>query len=274
MKKDYVAVTAADAASDEAEFVERFWTRQWQERAAPTDTARLARTPKYRLIRPYLDALPRGSAVLDGGCGLGLWTVFLTDQGLAVTGLDISQATIARLKALLPGYDFVCGDVRHTGLPDAAFDAYFSWGTFEHFERGLGECIAEAWRVLKPGGLLMITVPFQNLWHTLRDLRPLHRWDPSYDPRAGYARRHRFYQWRLTRPELERELALHGFRVLRVVPVSKRGGVSAWLDAHARLFPRSTWRFKVARRLLTALAPGAWLAHMLLAVARKAETPP
>jgi SAM-dependent methyltransferase len=273
MKRDYVVVSADDASADESLFIERFWTRQWEGKAELRKLELITRGYKYRLVKPFLDTLPPGGRILDGGCGLGMWTVFLTNRGAAVTGLDISQATIGRLKELLRGYDFVCGDIRQTGFPDASFDAYVSWGTFEHFESGLGECIVEAWRVLKPGGLLIITVPFQNMWHILRDLRAPRRWDRTYDPRLGYRRRQRFYQWHLTRPELQRELELRGFRVLQITPLNKKEGVTHWLEARPRLFRKGTVLFSAARRLLSATLPASYIAHMILAVARKVEAP-
>src|SRR5581483_1776668 len=102
MRKDYLAVSADDARADESAFLDRFWTSQWDGRAARPAAAAVTRRNEYRIIRPLLDTLPAGSRVLDGGCGLGEWTVFLTDRGARVTGLDISQRTVARLKALLP----------------------------------------------------------------------------------------------------------------------------------------------------------------------------
>ena len=53
-------------------------------------------------MHSVLSQLPRGSLILDGGCGMGEWTVFLAQQGFDVTGLDISEATIARLGTWFP----------------------------------------------------------------------------------------------------------------------------------------------------------------------------
>jgi SAM-dependent methyltransferase len=108
------------------------------------------------------------------------------------------------------------GDIRSTGFPDATFDAYFSWGVFEHFESGLQDCVREAFRIVKPGGLLFVSVPLDNLRHAI--LGSLAR------PRQAEDRL-RFYQWRLTRAELARELGIGGFEVLDVQPINKRQGV-------------------------------------------------
>ena len=68
-----------------------------------------------------------------------------------------SAMTVDRLNEFFPGTLFTCGDIRATGFPDGHFDAYTSWGTFEHFEEGMGRCFREAVRILKPGGLLSVS---------------------------------------------------------------------------------------------------------------------
>jgi ubiquinone/menaquinone biosynthesis C-methylase UbiE len=159
VRKDYVSIEAGAGALDEAAFVERFWTEQWRDRSGPPDSAAVGRRDEYRIMRQYLGALPPGSRLLDGGCGTGEWTVFLSQQGFHVVGADISRETIVRLQQWFPDLEFVHMDLRQTSFADAAFDAYFSWGTFEHFESGLGACLSEAHRIVKPGGWLFVSVP-------------------------------------------------------------------------------------------------------------------
>jgi SAM-dependent methyltransferase len=170
-------------------------------------------------MRPFLDRLAPASRILDGGCGMGEWTAFLANRGFTLVGVDISEHTVRRLKEWFPHLEFVRADLRGTSFESQSFDAYFSWGTFEHFESGLGGCLAEAHRLIKPGGWLFVSVPFHNWRLILRDSRALERWDPEFDPRTGYRQPHRFYQWRLTKAELRRELELHGFHVQTVTPV-------------------------------------------------------
>ena len=150
-------------------------------------------------MAPYLAQLPKGARILDGGCGLGDWTLCLARQGFSVAGLDLSRQTVAQLKSRFPEAEFVDGDIRRTVFSDNSFDAYFSWGVFEHFEAGLQDCVREAYRIVKPGGWLFITVPMDNL-----RLAMLAATNSSIPVPEG---RQRFYQWRLTRPELQRELA-------------------------------------------------------------------
>jgi ubiquinone/menaquinone biosynthesis C-methylase UbiE len=64
------------------------------------------------------------------------------------------------------------GDILDIHYPDSSFDAYVSMGVIEHFEEGPGQALLEAHRVLKPDGLIFVSVPTVN---TLRKVvrRPL-----------------------------------------------------------------------------------------------------
>ena len=265
MRKDYV--TADQVADDETDFVERYWTAKWDELGGPSGAPRAAltaipRKPEYKVMAPWLNTLPSGARLLDGGCGLGDWTLCLTAQGRPTLGLDISRKTVAALQERFPDHEFVVGDIRDTRLPDASFDGYFSWGTFEHFEAGLEPCIDEAMRLLKPGGYLFITVPFDNLRLALRaTMQRARRAAPATTPQ-------RFYQWRLTRGELRDLLTRGGFEVVDMRPIHKRQGMLRTLHHNLGLDYR--WlATKGLSVLLAPVVPGAVVAHMLMAVARR-----
>jgi len=264
MRKDFVEI---DSVGDESEiaFVERYWTEIWEREGGPKGAIdKIAGKAEYRIMRPYIESLPRGSRLLDGGCGLGDWSAYLTRKGYPTLGLDISRATVAKLRDLFPDVEFAVGDIRETGLPPDCFDGYFSWGTFEHFEEGLERCVAEAWRILRPGGYLFVSVPFDNLRHALRATFDRKR---KAVPRPG---EERFYQWRLTRGELRDLLARGGFEVLDIRPIHKRQGVLRSLH-HEFGLPYGAALLRVLAAGLAPFVPGGAIAHMLMSVARKPE---
>ena len=166
---------------------------------------------------------------------------------------------------MIPDVTFAHGDIRDTDFPDASFDAYFSWGTFEHFEIGLGPCFEEARRILKKNGYLFITVPFQNGRHTRRDRRALWHWDESFDKQTGYRSPMRFYQWRLTLPELHQAFEMHGFRFLQGRPIHKIVGLRRMLK-HDFSLPYESITHRILRPLLRPLVPARYVSHMILGV--------
>ena len=268
MKKDYVVISNERTANDENAFIEQFWTERWEQAANLPKADSIRTREEYQAMRPFLEQLPQNSRILDGGCGLGEWTVFLTTQGFQVVGFDLSQKTIERLQAALPQYHFAHGDIRQTPFADAEFDAYFSWGTFEHFENGLSDCFQEAFRILKPGGWLFVSVPFYNLRHLWHDLRPLHVWDELFDREHGYVAPLRFYQWRLTKTELQREFERHGFHCESVLPIGKSEGVHRMLHHDYRLQRGSAWHRRIYR-LIFPLIPQNYACHMILGMGYK-----
>jgi cyclopropane fatty-acyl-phospholipid synthase-like methyltransferase len=106
------------------------------------------------LFRNY--SMKSGQSLLEPGCGRGEILRCFKDMGMSVRGTDLSpEATI-----MLSDIDIKICDVENHGLPypDNTFDVIYSKSFLEHFyypER----YIKEAYRTLKPGGLLLTMVP-------------------------------------------------------------------------------------------------------------------
>jgi len=113
------------------------------------------------IMRRLLPALP-GPAVLNAGAGAGSLTLRMVEAGLRVTSVDASEElcdwTRARLGAAAAGNPVLRGDLERLDLPDAAFDAAVCAEVLEHLDDD-GAAAAELHRVLRPGGLLIVTVP-------------------------------------------------------------------------------------------------------------------
>lgn len=267
MKKDYIPVLS-HLPEDDLSFVDKFWSQRWDNNVNLPNPEIVANREELRLMRPLLEKAGKGARVLDAGCGMGEWTVFLNQLGYQTVGLDISENIIEKLQSIFPQYEFIRGDIRNTSFPDTYFDALFSWGAFEHFENGPAECLRESFRMLKPGGHLFITVPFDNWRHILMRMRSL---NPGDQDSKDNLQTMRFYQWRFMKSEIEQEAILAGFKPLWIKPVSKAEGVSRWLEWNIKVKPASSFYsvlFNIAGRLL----PSNYLAHMLMLAAYRPQS--
>jgi len=115
------------------------------------------------ILRRLLPALP-GPEVLNAGAGAGSLTVKMVEAGLRVTSIDASARlcdwTRAALEARGAAADnpVVTGDLQRLDLPTAAFDAAVCAEVLEHLDDDAA-ALAELARVLRPGGLLVVSVP-------------------------------------------------------------------------------------------------------------------
>lgn len=122
-----------------------------------------AADPRQRSIRGALfaaAAFPEGARVLEAGCGSGAVARELAGRpGIAaVTGLDPSPVFLARARELAAGIanlGFEEGDARALPHPDGAFDAVVFHTCLSHVPRPEA-ALAEAFRVIRPGGRLAI----------------------------------------------------------------------------------------------------------------------
>ncbi|MFI8419083.1 class I SAM-dependent methyltransferase [Streptomyces sp. NPDC085479] len=104
-----------------------------------------------------LRLLPPGArTLLDLACGTGLVTERIAGAGLRVLGADAAHAMLRTAAGRLPGR-VVRADARRLPFPDASLDAVCAvW--LLHLVPYTGEIVAEAARVLRPGGVLAVTV--------------------------------------------------------------------------------------------------------------------
>lgn len=95
-----------------------------------------------------------GTRLLDVGCGSGYAARIAADRGAEVAGLDASAALLLIAAARTPDADLRIGDMNELPWTDSSFDVVTS---FNAIWAGCEEAVAEAARVLKPGGTFAMT---------------------------------------------------------------------------------------------------------------------
>ena len=99
-------------------------------------------------------------SALDLGCGRGEWLVFLAEQGFDARGIDASQAMVAHCQAQGLKVN-ECDLLQALQLqPDGSLNLITAFHVAEHLDFArLYSLVAQAWRVLKPGGALLLETP-------------------------------------------------------------------------------------------------------------------
>ncbi|MCH9688445.1 MAG: class I SAM-dependent methyltransferase [Deltaproteobacteria bacterium] len=111
------------------------------------------------LVGRAIDGLALGSKVLDVGCGPGVPIMrFLVEQGLAVTGIDVSAQQLRIAAEQVPEADLCVGDICEADIADDTYDAIVAWDSVFHIPREKHGALFDRFaRWLRPGGRLLVT---------------------------------------------------------------------------------------------------------------------
>ncbi len=203
------------------------------------------------LLLRHLPALPQD--ILDVGGGPGAYACWLAARGHAVHLIDASPLHVEQARgasANQPDHPLASvrlGDARHLDVPDTSADTVLLMGPLYHLTERTDRirALREAWRVLRPGGLLF-AVGVSRFASLLDGLFEGLLEDPAAariveeDLRSGQHRnptpRDYFTTSFFHRPEeLEREVAEGGFEIVETVGIEGPGWVLAdvaqrWAD--------------------------------------------
>jgi SAM-dependent methyltransferase len=162
---------------------------------------------RLRATERAIGKLPPGTRAVDVGCGLNeLVAQMIADRGADAVGVEFSPSVVEYVRTK-PDRPIVQGTLQSAGFRAGEFDLVTMIEYLEH-EPNPGEVLAEARRITKPNGHLVIEIPhiaglparmFGSRWATLDVPRHLVFFTPE---------------------TLERMLAKFGYRLIHVRPFS------------------------------------------------------
>jgi SAM-dependent methyltransferase len=116
-----------------------------------------------------------GRDVLEAGCGEGYGADLIAGVARSVIGLDYDETTVAHVRARYPRVDMRHGNLAALPLADASVDVVVNFQVIEHLW-DQPQFVAECRRVLRPGGLLLMSTPNRITFSPGRDtpINPFH----------------------------------------------------------------------------------------------------
>lgn len=117
--------------------------------------------PYYQKKLEQIDKLREGrkGKLLDIGCAFGYFLGIAKNKGWRVVGLDISELAIKKTKR--QRIKAVAVELSKAKFSSNGFDVITIFQTVEHDPDPIG-LLAEIYRILKPGGILLLTTPGQR----------------------------------------------------------------------------------------------------------------
>jgi SAM-dependent methyltransferase len=109
------------------------------------------------LLSRFAAEVGRGGEVCEMGCGPGQVARYLRDMGTKVFGLDLSPGIVQKARELNPDISFEVGDMTSLDLQDQTLAGIVAFYAIVNIpEESLLSVFREMWRVLQPGGRLLI----------------------------------------------------------------------------------------------------------------------
>ena len=206
---------------------QEYWSEHWK--IIPIERVMEGSKRNKMLYDVFVNYLSVLDIVLDGGCGLSQWVKILKEKGYNSLGVDFSVDTVKTVKKYYPNLPLIIGDVLSLPFTDNCFDGYISLGVVEHFIEGPENAIKEAERVLKPGGLFFVSVPYFNFLRKIKKALHLYKEEESHSDDE-------FYQYAFTKGEFSQILKHCGFTPIESVKYGALKGLKDEISAIGKIY--------------------------------------
>jgi SAM-dependent methyltransferase len=193
----------SDSAPQIKDYYEGYWTGG---RATYSGSNQGYAANFRRWMASELRGLAPDAPIIEVGCGDASFTRDLAQCSTNVTAIDICASQIEENSRAYPRIRFVQHDVAEAfPFPDDAFEVVWCSEVLEHLFDPVF-AVREMHRILRPGGRLLVTVPYHGRFKDV--LIALFKWDKHFSPTNPHIR---FY----TRGTLGRMVSDAGFQSVR-----------------------------------------------------------
>mgnify|MGYP001578208326 CR=1 FL=1 len=179
-------------------------------------------------LKPMAECIEDGDRVLDLGCGNGRLVDLFKDKNIEYVGVDNSARLIEAARHRYPGKKFLVAGALNLPFPANSFDKVFSIAVLHHIpsEEMRHYFFQEINRVLKPGGLAVVTV--WNLWRKKKALSLLFKY--TFLKLIGKSKldfQDIFYPWKNNEGKETAQRYIHLFTKLELASLLKKAGFKA-----------------------------------------------
>jgi SAM-dependent methyltransferase len=249
----------ARANSPGYDAMRQFWGQHWSDTHYANEYATNLYPRRQEEFQAIMQHLPGTGLVLEAGCSFGHVAEYFRELGYQVIGLDYVFDSLAVGRQKAPELTLTQGDIHALPFRDNSVGAYLSFGVLEHFDFGPMPALREAYRVLKPGGVIAVTMPVPTAlvrewipklrpWLSLDSLRRSKHLRRAFGKEALTAKptshENGFYERPYSHTEVRDVLEASGFRVVLQMPIYH----SFWLWLASGVFREPASYYKSNKR--------------------------
>ena len=211
----------------------------WEERDFNDLVASCEQSETTDYILKYM---AKDGKILEAGCGLGRYVVYLSQLGYDIEGIELGQEAVNILNKIKPDLTIKQGDVSQLPYENDSISGIISLGVVEHFIEGPEKPLLEMKRVIKPEHYIVITVPSLNYIRQIKHicgyeklkkvnfirqlsgLKPVNKINTK-NPYKYITNDGKFFEYRFTKKEFETEIIDAGLTIIESVPVEHLEGL-------------------------------------------------
>jgi SAM-dependent methyltransferase len=140
-----------------------YWNHYWENKRYLSRLIAAGQAGELGEFQTIIDRfVDKEHLILEAGCGPGHLVAALTSQGYQALGIDYEFDVVQFANEQLPHENIIQGNILSLSFPAASVGCYLSIGVVEHLIDGPIPALLEARRVLRSGGVALISVPYLN----------------------------------------------------------------------------------------------------------------